>query len=74
MGLFYSEKSTNDQILVGYADAGFLSDMRKARSQTGYAFINGDTIISWRSTKQTLVATFSNQSKIFALHEASYDQ
>ncbi|KAM1331936.1 hypothetical protein ACFX2H_044039 [Malus domestica] len=32
MGLFYSEKSTNDHILVGYADAGFLFDPHKARS------------------------------------------
>ena len=34
-------------------------------------FTNGDTAISWRSTKQTLVATSSNHSEILALHEAS---
>ena len=34
-------------------------------------FKNGDTAISWRSTKQTLVATSSNHSEIIALHEAS---
>ncbi|KAM1157027.1 hypothetical protein ACFX2B_027451 [Malus domestica] len=71
MGLFYLEKSTNDQILAGYADVGFLSDLHKTRSQTGYVFKNGDTTISWCSTKQTLVATSSNHSKILALHEAS---
>ncbi|KAM1848657.1 hypothetical protein ACFX14_012762 [Malus domestica] len=71
MGLFYSDKPTNEQILVGYADAGFLSDPHKARSQNGYVFTNGDTAISWRSTKQTLVATSSNHSEIIALHEAS---
>ena len=71
MGLFYSKNSTDDQVLVGYADAGFLSDPHKARSQTGYVFNNGDTAISWRSTKQTLVATSSNHSEILALHEAS---
>ncbi|KAM1182867.1 hypothetical protein ACFX19_001307 [Malus domestica] len=71
MGLFYSEKSTNDQILVGYADAGFLSDPHKARSQTGYVFKNRDTAISWRLTKQTLVATSSNHLEILVLHEAS---
>ncbi|XP_068331650.1 secreted RxLR effector protein 161-like [Pyrus communis] len=47
MGLFYSEKSTNDQVIVGYVDAGFLSDPHKARSQTGYVFNNEDTSISW---------------------------
>ncbi|KAM2449650.1 hypothetical protein PS1_019734 [Malus domestica] len=71
MSLFYSEKSTNDQILTGYADDGFLSDPHKALSQTGYVFKNGDTTISWRSTKQTLVATSSNHSEILVLHEAS---
>ncbi|KAM0960527.1 hypothetical protein ACFX2C_025559 [Malus domestica] len=71
MGLFYSKNSTNDQVLVGYADVGFLSDPHKARSQTGYVFKNRDTAISWCSTKQTLVATSSNHSEILALHEAS---
>ena len=71
MGFFYLKKSTNDQILVGYAYAGFLSDPHKVRSQTGYVFKNGDAAISWRSTKQTLVATSSNHSEILALHEAS---
>ncbi|KAM1090300.1 hypothetical protein ACFX19_018156 [Malus domestica] len=71
MGLFYLDKPTNDHILVGYADAGFLSDPHKARSQNGYVFTYGDTVISWRSTKQTLVATSSNHSEIIALHEAS---
>ena len=71
MGLFYSKRSVNNQILKGYADAGYLSDPHKARSQTGYVFLCGDTAISWRSTKQTLVATSSNHSEILAIHEAS---
>ncbi|XP_070674069.1 secreted RxLR effector protein 161-like [Malus domestica] len=71
MGLSYSKKSTNDQVLVGYADAGFLSNLHKARSQTGYVFKNGDTTISCCSTKQKLVVTSSNHSEILALHEAS---
>ena len=43
MGLFYS-KGSNSQ-LVGYADAGFLSDPHKGRSQTGYLFTCGNTAI-----------------------------
>jgi hypothetical protein len=69
MGLFYS-RGSNSQ-LVGYADAGFLSDPHKGRSQTGYLFTCGNTAISWRSVKQTLVATSSNHSEIIAIHEAS---
>ena len=44
-----------------------------ARSQTGYVFTVGDTAISWRSTKQTLVATSSNQVEILAQDEASHE-
>ena len=68
--LFYSNTGINPN-LVGYADAGYLSDPYKARSQTGYVFNNNNAAISWRSTKQTLVATSSNHSEILALHEAS---
>ena len=69
MGLFYY-KAMEPQLL-DYADARYLSDPHKARSQTGYIFTYGNTAISWRSVKQTMVATSSNHSKILAMHEAS---
>ncbi|GKE57886.1 retrovirus-related pol polyprotein from transposon TNT 1-94, partial [Tanacetum coccineum] len=49
----------------------YLSDPHKSRSQTGYVFLNGSTAISWRSQKQTLVATSSSHAEVIALHEAS---
>ncbi|XP_070031524.1 secreted RxLR effector protein 161-like [Nicotiana tomentosiformis] len=49
MCLFYENDCNLD--LVGYADAGYLSDSDRARSQTGYVFTCGGTAISWRSTK-----------------------
>ena len=60
MRLFYS-KAMEPQLL-GYADAGYLSNPHKARSQTGYIFTYGNTAISWRSVKQTMVVTSSNNS------------
>lgn len=69
MGLFYSNVSKLD--LIGYADAGYLSDPHNGRSQTGYLFTSGGTAISWRSVKQTITATSSNHAEILALHEAS---
>ncbi|XP_070667829.1 secreted RxLR effector protein 161-like [Malus domestica] len=80
LGLFYTRESSNvaapygtwiDSHLIGFTDARYLSDPHKARSQTSYVFTVGDTAIFWRSTKQTLVATSSNHTEIFALHEAS---
>jgi hypothetical protein len=69
MGLFYPKVSKLE--LIGYADAGYLSDPHKGRSQTGYLFTSGGTAISWRSVKQTLTATSSNHAELLALHEAS---
>jgi hypothetical protein len=69
MGLFYPKVPKLE--LIGYADAGYLSDPHKGRSQTGYLFTSGDTSISWRSVKQTITATSSNHAKLLALHEAS---
>ena len=58
MGLFYSRESR--QQLLGYTDAGYLSDPHKCRSQTRYVFNCNGTVISWRSIKQIMVATSSN--------------
>ena len=69
ISLFYSRESK--QQLLGYADAVYLSDPHKGRSQIGYVFNCNDIAISWRPVKQTMVATSSNHSEILAIHEAS---
>ena len=56
--------------MIGYADAGYLSDPYKVRSQIGYVFTCGGTTISRRSQKQTLIVT-SNHVEVIALHEVS---
>jgi hypothetical protein len=68
MRLFY-RKDTKSK-LVGYIDAGYLSDPYKARSQSGYVFTYGGTAISWRSTKQTLTITSSNHVELIAIYDA----
>ncbi|XP_039135760.1 secreted RxLR effector protein 161-like [Dioscorea cayenensis subsp. rotundata] len=68
VGLFYPQESSSN--LIGFADAGYLSDPHKGRYQTGYIFSYNSTAISWCSTKQTLAATSSNHAEILALHEA----
>jgi hypothetical protein len=71
LGLFYS-RSQNPN-LIGYIDAGYLSDPHNGRSQIGFVFMQGSTAISWKSTKQTLVSTSTNHSEIIALYEASHE-
>ena len=69
MELFYFK--AREPQLLGYVDARYLSDPHKARLQTGYIFTYGNTAISWRSVKQTMVAASPNHSEILAMHEAS---
>ena len=69
MGLFYLKVSKLE--LIGYVDAGYLSDPHHGRSQTGYLFTSGETTISWRSVKQTVTTTSSNHAELLALHETS---
>ncbi|BBG97055.1 transposable element gene, partial [Prunus dulcis] len=64
MGLFYSSESTNAQSIVGYADAGYLSDPHQGRSQTGNC-----NLMALNETN--ISGTSSNHSEILALHEAS---
>jgi hypothetical protein len=68
LGLFYG--TNQDPTLIGYTDAGYLSDPHNARSQTVFVFLQGGRAISWKSSKQTLVATSTNHSEIIALYEA----
>jgi len=69
LGLFF--KKNHDPSMIGYADAGYLSDPHNRKSQTGFVFLHGGTSISWKSSKQTLTATSTNHSKIITLYEAS---
>ena len=49
LGLFYQKNQ--DPTLVGYTDAGYLSDPHNARSQIGFVLLHGRTAISWKSSK-----------------------
>ena len=74
-GIFDSACSYDrrDSSFVGYVNSGYLSDPFKGRSETGYVFLSGNTVISWSSTIQTLIATSSNHAEILALYEASIE-
>jgi len=44
LGLFFQKNQ--DSSLVGYTDAGYMSDPHNARSQIGFVFLHGGTTIS----------------------------
>lgn len=73
VGLYYKRVGGvgGSGVITGYADAGYLSDPHKGRSQSGFVFIANGAAIFWRSSKQTLVATSSNHPELIALFEAT---
>ena len=58
---------------MGYVDAGYKSDPKTDKFQTGYIFIKNGASISWKSVKQTVTATSTNHAELIAFHEASWE-
>lgn len=57
--------------IIGYADSRFKSDPTTGKFQTGYIFIKNEAPICWRSTKQTVTATSTNDAELLVFHEAA---
>jgi hypothetical protein len=49
--------------MIGYTNAGYLSDPHNGKSQAGFVFLHGGTAISGKSSKQTLTDTSTNHSE-----------
>ena len=53
-------RRTSNLEVVGYSDSDFASCVDSCKSTSGYIFILAGGAISWRSVKQTLIATSTN--------------
>ena len=69
--LFYSKRVESQ--LLRYMIVGYLSNPYKARSKMGYVFIYGNTTISWRLVKHTMVTASLNHWEILAIYKASHE-
>lgn len=68
-GLHFSTNSTLE--LMAYSDADWAGNPLNRRSTTGYYFFLGNSLISWRSKKQTIVARSSTEAEYQALADTT---
>ena len=68
-GLFYSAQSP--LVLRAFSDADWAGDPTDRRSTTGYCFLLGSSLISWRNKKQTFVACSSTEAEYRALADTT---
>ena len=64
-------RQTNNLDLVGYFDADFAGYVDSHKSTFGYIFIMASGAVSWRSVKQTLIATSTMEAKFVSCFEAT---
>ena len=64
-GLFHSTQSP--LVLHAFSDADWAGDLTDRRSTTGYCFLLGSSLISWRNKKQTFVARSNTEVEYRAL-------
>jgi hypothetical protein len=75
-------QNTKDMVLVyggceeelsvkGYVDASFHTDPDNSKSQTGYVFLVNGGAVSWRSSKQSLVAQSTMELEYMVAAEAA---
>uniref|UniRef100_A0A2N9I753 Integrase catalytic domain-containing protein n=1 Tax=Fagus sylvatica TaxID=28930 RepID=A0A2N9I753_FAGSY len=68
-GLHFSSQSS--LTLQAYSDADWAGDPTDRCSTTGYCFLLGDSLISWRSKKQSVVARSSTEAEYRALADTT---
>ncbi|XP_065623011.1 uncharacterized mitochondrial protein AtMg00810-like [Quercus suber] len=67
--LFYSVQSP--LVLRAFSDVDWAGDPTDCKSTTGYCFLLGSSLISWRSKKQTFVACSSTEAEYHALSDTT---
>ncbi|OMO62209.1 Zinc finger, CCHC-type [Corchorus capsularis] len=54
-------------VLEAYSDANWISDIKDTKSTSGYVFTLAGAVVSWKSSKQTVIARSTMESEFIAL-------
>ena len=68
LSLQYQPSTSSQLEITGYADADFATDQTSRRSISGFTVFLGPHLVSWRSKRQSCVATSTAHAEIIALH------
>lgn len=60
-------KGISSDCIVGHCDADYAGDVSDRKSITGYLCHHGDSLLSWRSKKQSVVAQSTQEPEYIAL-------
>ena len=60
-------------VVKGYIDASFDTDLDDSKSQTGYMYTLNGGVVSWCSSKQSIVAGSTCEAEYMAASEAAHE-
>ncbi|CAM8968681.1 unnamed protein product [Rhodiola kirilowii] len=66
-GLHYTRYPEVIEVIEGYTDASWISDIQDSKATSGYVFTLGGATVSSKSSKQTLITRSTMEVKFFAL-------
>ena len=70
-GLMLTYKRSDSLEIRGYSDADFAGDRDDRKSTSGYVFTLAGGAISWRSSKQSIVASSTMYAEFIVAYEAT---
>ncbi|CAM8930606.1 unnamed protein product [Rhodiola kirilowii] len=55
------------EVIEGYTDASWISDIQESKATSGYVFTLEGAVVSWKSSKQTLITRSTMKAEFVAL-------
>ena len=71
--MFLGYEGDKEFVVKSYVDARFDTNTDDSKSQTGYVFILNGGVVSWCSSKQSIVAGSTCEAEYIAASEAAHE-